>query len=117
MWMSYWASSANVKKFGPPAGSSKGIQLAMIVVVSGLSGLTNAYRSVLSYWGCPEISGASRWLEAEAAPGSSVATPAAASPPAASALAIRVAMLLRPEPLLEIGVMPSVLSPNLPDER
>src|SRR5690242_9448490 len=84
----------------------------MIVVESGLSGLTNAYRSVLSYCGFPEMSGASRWLEAEAAPGSSVATPAAASPPAASAPHTRVARLLRPEPLLEIGVMPSVLSPT-----
>jgi hypothetical protein len=81
MWRSYCASSAKVKKFGPPAGSSKGIQFAMIVVVSGLSGLTNAYRSVLSYYGVPEISGASRWLEAEAASGSSAVTPAAASPP------------------------------------
>lgn len=46
----------------------------MSVVVSGLSGLTKAYTSVLSYWGVPEISGASRWLEAEAAPGSSTVT-------------------------------------------
>lgn len=80
MWMSYCASSANVKKFGPPAGSSNGIQFAMIVVVSGLSGLTNAYRSVLSNCGVPEISGASRWEEAEAASGSSADAPAAASP-------------------------------------
>ena len=29
-------------KFGPPAGSSNGIQLPMIVTVCGASGLTNA---------------------------------------------------------------------------
>src|SRR5580700_6793368 len=33
----------------------------MIVTVSGSSGLTNAYRSVLSATGSLEISGASRW--------------------------------------------------------
>src|SRR5438128_1878266 len=88
-----------------------------MVVVSGLSGLTNAYTSVLSYWGVPEISGASRWLEAEAAPGCSAVTPAAASAPAASAPHTRVARVLRPPPLLEIGVMPSVLMSNLPDAR
>lgn len=86
----------------------------MIVVVSGLSGLTNAYRSVLSNCGVPEISGASRWEEAEAASGSSADVPAAASPPAASAPQIRVARLLRPEPVLESVVMPSVLSADLP---
>src|SRR6185503_14866951 len=36
----------------------------MIVTVSGLSGLTKAYRSVLSAVGSRLISGASRWLEA-----------------------------------------------------
>ena len=55
-------------KFGPPAGSSNGIQLPMIVTVSGLSGLTNAYRSVLSATGSMEINGASRWLDANALP-------------------------------------------------
>lgn len=104
-------------KLGPPAGSWKGTKSAMTVVVSGLSGLTNAYRSVLSYCGCPEISGASRWEEAEAAPGSSAVTPAVASPPAASAPQMRAARLPRPTLLLEKGVMPSVLSANLPDAR
>ena len=36
----------------------------MIVNVLGLSGLRNAYRSVLSAVGSSEISGASRWLDA-----------------------------------------------------
>src|SRR5947208_4419501 len=35
-----------------------------MVRVFGLSGLRNAYRSVLSAVGSSEISGASRWLEA-----------------------------------------------------
>src|SRR5262249_39342152 len=38
----------------------------MIVTVSGLSGLTNAYVSVLSAVGSCEIRGASRWLDASA---------------------------------------------------
>src|SRR3989442_4301389 len=37
------------------------MKLARIVTVSGLSGLTNAYRSVLSATGSLEILGASRW--------------------------------------------------------
>src|SRR6266511_5074129 len=54
----------------------------MSVVVSGRSGLTNAYRSVLSYCGCPEMSGASRWLEAVAWFGARLAsaTPVRAKP-------------------------------------
>src|SRR5919202_5267251 len=67
--MSYRAVGENVYQFGPAAGSSPGIQLETIVNVSGLSGLTNAYRSVLSALGSSEISGASRWLDAVAAPG------------------------------------------------
>src|SRR2546421_11571479 len=35
-----------------------------MVTVSGLSGLRNTYRSVLSAVGSSEMSGASRWLEA-----------------------------------------------------
>ncbi|GGW41579.1 hypothetical protein GCM10010350_26650 [Streptomyces galilaeus] len=70
---------------------------------------------MLSYAGVPEMSGASRWLEAAASPGSSVATPAAASPPAANAPHMRVATPVRPDPLLEIAVMPSVLSANFSD--
>src|SRR5436190_119912 len=40
-----------------------------IFAVDGLSGDTNAYRSVLSAVGSCEISGASRWLDAVADPG------------------------------------------------
>src|ERR1700738_4591096 len=36
------------------------------VTKSGLSGLTNAYRSVRSAYGSPAIMGASRWLDAPA---------------------------------------------------
>src|SRR5438034_9301766 len=64
MLTSYRTPGANEKKFGPPAGSSSGIQLLMIVVVVGLSGLTNAYRSVPSTWGSAATSGASRLLDA-----------------------------------------------------
>src|SRR5947208_8768650 len=85
--MSYRADGENVYQFGPAAGSSPGIQLEMIVTVSGLSGLRNAYVSVLSADGSSEISGASRWLDAVAAAGpeprvarptTSAAAPAAA---------------------------------------
>src|ERR687886_2210659 len=65
--MSYLADRENVYQFGPAAGSSPGIQLEMIVTVSGLSGLRNAYVSVLSAEGSSEINGASRWLDAWAA--------------------------------------------------
>src|SRR5262245_46173453 len=41
----------------------------MIVTVSGLSGLRNAYVSVLSAEGSSAINGASRWLDAWAAAG------------------------------------------------
>src|SRR5438034_8343866 len=64
MLTSYRTPGANEKKFGPPAGSSNGIQLLMIVVVVGLSGLTNAYRSVPSTCGSAATNGASRWLDA-----------------------------------------------------
>src|SRR5919199_6704136 len=67
--MSYRAVGENVYQFGPAAGSSPGIQFDAIVTVSGLSGLTNAYRSVLSADGSSEMSGASRWLDAVAAVG------------------------------------------------
>src|SRR5437867_251383 len=67
--MSYRAVGENVYQFGPAAGSSAGIQLEMIVTVAGLSGLRNAYVSVLSAVGSSEISGASRWLDAVAAAG------------------------------------------------
>src|ERR1700758_2323052 len=54
----------------------------MIVAVDGLSGDTNAYRSVLSAVGSCEISGASRWLDALAAtvlPRCATAKPSAVS--------------------------------------
>src|SRR4051794_12576347 len=47
-YRSYRALGENVYQFGPAAGSSAGIQFDTIVTVSGLSGLRNAYRSVLS---------------------------------------------------------------------
>src|SRR5690349_14733307 len=67
--MSYRADGENVYQFGPAAGSSPGMTFEMSVTVSGLSGLRNAYRSVLSADGSSEISGASRWLDALAAAG------------------------------------------------
>src|SRR5689334_23580765 len=63
---SYWASSAHGKKLGPPLGSWNPDQLPTSVTVSLLSGLTNAYRSVLSTAGSPAISGASRCEDAVA---------------------------------------------------
>ena len=62
-WISYRTGSPNSLKFGPPYGSCSGMKLAMSVTVSGRSGLTNAYTSVLSATGSFEISGASRWLD------------------------------------------------------
>src|SRR5436190_6798951 len=67
--MSYRAEGENVYQLGPAAGSSPGITLAISVTVSGLSGLRNAYVSVLSADGSSAISGASRWLDAVAAAG------------------------------------------------
>src|SRR5919199_2082636 len=87
MKMLYRAEGENVYQFGPAAGSSPGIQFETIVNVSGLSGLTNAYRSVLSALGSSEINGASRWLDAVAAPGPprvAAATRSAASDAAAT---------------------------------
>ena len=45
--------------------------------MSGLSGLTKAYVSVLSASGLAAVSGASRWLEAELVRGASRALPPA----------------------------------------
>src|SRR4051812_161515 len=53
----------------------------MSVTVPGLSGLTNAYVSVLSARGSPEINGASRWLDAFAVVGASAALVAASTAP------------------------------------
>src|ERR687898_69527 len=67
--MTYRADCENVYHIGPAAGSSAGIQLEMMLTVSGRSGLRNAYVSVLSAEGSSEINGASRWLDAWAAVG------------------------------------------------
>src|SRR5690349_25140397 len=77
------------------------MKLLMIVSVSGLSGDRNAYRSVLSADGSSEISGASRWLDADAVlgpePRSSAAVRAsvisAAAPRATASLRMRVVLL------------------------
>ena len=71
-------------QFGPAAGSSPGIQLDTTVKVLGLSGLRNAYRSVLSAVGSSEINGASRWLDAVPALGASRPMNNAVSPAAAA---------------------------------
>src|SRR4029453_13835112 len=69
MWMLYLAPGENVWEARPAAGSSPGMQFATMVRVLGLSGLRNAYRSVLSAVGSSEISGASRGLHAVLQPG------------------------------------------------
>src|SRR6516225_4458318 len=55
-----------------------------MVNVLGLSGLRNAYRSVLSAVGSSEISGASRWLDAVLALGARRPTKSAVRPAAAA---------------------------------
>src|SRR5579859_6544085 len=55
-----------------------------MVNVLGLSGLRNAYRSVLSAVGSSEISGASRWLDAVLALGARRPTNSAVRPAAAA---------------------------------
>src|SRR5690349_23654894 len=55
-----------------------------MVNVFGLSGLRNAYRSVLSAVGSSEISGASRWLDAVLALGARRPTNSAVRPAAAA---------------------------------
>src|SRR3989442_10311834 len=59
--ISYRTSSPNWKKFGPPAGSSRGMKFERIVTFEVSTGSTNAYRSVLSATGSFEMVGASRW--------------------------------------------------------
>src|SRR5689334_6507518 len=101
--MLYRAVSENRAKFGPFGGSSLGIQLAMIVVVSGLSGDTNAYTSVLSAVGSARIAGASAWLDAWAPWGLRLAAEAP-TPSAATAMrpaTTRLRMSLRPSSLAE----------------
>src|SRR5580765_2099161 len=69
----------------------------MIVTVFVSSGLTNAYRSVLSARGSWLISGASEWLEALASPGAGkrVRIAASASAPSASAAATTIGLEMR----------------------
>jgi len=74
---------------------------------------------VLSYCGVPEMQGSLPvgWRP-RPLPVPARAVPAAARPPAASASTYEGRELPGfPSPLLEIGVMPSVLSANLPDAR
>src|SRR6476619_7585873 len=60
------------------------MKLLMIVTLLGVSGLTNAYTSVLSACGSAAINGASRWLDAPPGVGPSPAnTPIAATAAAA----------------------------------
>src|SRR5918992_5769242 len=87
--MTYRADCENVYHIGPAAGSSPGIQLEMMLTVSGRSGLRNAYVSVLSAEGSSEISGASRWLDAWAAEGLSSRDVSAAHSAAEAAAAKR----------------------------
>src|SRR5437660_8652483 len=82
--MLYRALGENVYQLGPAAGSSPGIQFETMVNVLGLSGLRNAYRSVLSAVGSSEISGASRWLDAVLALGARRPTNSAVRPAAAA---------------------------------
>src|SRR6266516_1649094 len=99
--MSYRALGENVYQLGPAPGSSTGIQFDTIVTASGLSGLRNAYRSVLSALGSCEMSGASRWLEAFAVPGleprttTATATAVASAAARASAIPLMVRLLFR----------------------
>src|ERR1700737_1942316 len=99
--MSYRALGENVYQFGPAAGSSPGIQLDRIVTVSGLSGLRNAYKSVLSALGSCEMSGASRWLDAVAAPGPPART-ATVTPSAVAAAAARSASVILRIPIVSL---------------
>src|SRR5215831_5724884 len=93
--MSYRADGENVYQLGPAAGSSPGIQSERIVTVSGLSGLRNAYRSVLSADGSSEMSGASRWLDALAADGPDPRATRVATRAAAPATARKTKATLR----------------------
>src|ERR671923_3022944 len=96
--MSYRAVGENVYQLGPAAGSSPGIQLEMIVRVFGLSGLRNAYRSVLSAAGSSEMRGASRWLEALTASGCvprvNAASRIAAAAPRKTSASLRILLRL-----------------------
>src|SRR5688572_3908894 len=72
------------------------MKFEMTVSVFGLSGLRNAYRSVLSTDGSSEIAGASRWLAAVPSPG----------PAPLRARAARATPVLRTDPASGIGAPP-----------
>src|SRR5438270_13667617 len=82
----------------------------MMVTVSGLSGLTNAYKSVLSAAGSLLINGASRWLEAltlpEGAPNTASPT---TSDRAAATLTILATFITLLSPLLNLALSSSLL--------
>src|SRR5215831_6191213 len=79
------------------------MKLLITVSVSGLSGERNAYTSVLSAEGSSEISGASRWLEAEAVPGPELRMTAATRASVTSAAAPRATATLRMRDVLLCG--------------
>src|SRR5215471_12308538 len=72
------------EKFGPPAGSSSGIQLAIRTRRDGSAGSRKKYVSVLSATGSFEMPGASRWLDPRAAAAVSRAAGKSAPRPLAS---------------------------------
>src|ERR1700694_6027617 len=111
----YNTSSPNREKFGPPCGASNGIQFAISVTVFGLSGLTNAYVSVLSATGSWLISGASRWLEAFAPPRVPSA-PAAPATSTTSALGrnLRLVRMVPPSSGCSTGAVATCHAPNRP---
>src|SRR5437773_8315700 len=73
------------------------MKFATIVTMFVLSGLTNAYRSVLSARGSWLINGASEWLDALAAPGpgARVRITMSANAPSASAAAMTTGLRIR----------------------
>src|SRR5688500_10799745 len=83
------------------------MKFEMTVSVFGLSGLRNAYRSVLSTDGSSEIAGASRWLAAVPSPGPAplrARTARRATVP--SARAASATPVLRTDPASGIGAPP-----------
>src|SRR4029077_2085041 len=74
-----------------------------MVKVLGLSGLRNAYRSVLSAVGSSEISGASRWLDAWLVLGARRPTKSAGSPAAAATRRLGAYFFMRVDSFLVDG--------------
>src|SRR5436190_23340865 len=106
--MSYRAEGENVYQFGPAAGSSPGMTLSISVTVLGLSGLRNAYTSVLSAVGSCAISGASRWLDACALDGPPRSATAATTAASAAARATSRSALIASSPYVGRPGRPSV---------